>query len=65
MVLWKVQIGYDLKKSKQEHNLNNFLFMRDLKLFFKSKKQIDSLLQAIFHFSKDIIMKFRISRCAV
>ena len=43
----------------------NHLFMDDLKLFVKSKNQIDSLVQTVHIVSEDIGMQFQIKKCAV
>ena len=43
--------------------LNHLLFMDDLKLFAKSKNQIDSLVQTVHFFSKDIGMQLGIKKC--
>lgn len=40
-------------------------FMDDLKLFGKTEKEIDSLVQIIQQSSEDINMEFGISKCAV
>ena len=45
--------------------LNHLLFMDDLKLFSKSKNQIDSLIQTVHIFSEDIGMQFEIKKCGV
>ena len=39
--------------------------MDDLKLFAKSKNQIDSLVQTVHIFSEDIGMQFGIKKCRV
>ena len=39
--------------------------MDDLKLFTKSKNQIDSLVQTVYIFSEDIGMQFGIKKCGV
>ena len=39
--------------------------MDDLKLFAKSKNQIDSLAQTVYIFSEDIGMQFGIKKCRV
>ena len=39
--------------------------MDDLKLFAKSKSQIDSLVQTVHIFSEDIGMQFGIKECGV
>ena len=58
-------MGYNLKKKNRERSLNHLLFMDDIKLFVKSEEQTDSLVQTVFHRSKDIGMEFEISKCAV
>ena len=45
--------------------LNHLLFMYDLKLFAKSKDQIDSLVNTLYTFSDDIGMEFRIKKYRV
>ena len=39
--------------------------MDDLKLYFKSKKALDSLIQTLKIFSEDIWMEFWIDKCAM
>ena len=39
--------------------------MNDLKLFRKSKDQIDSLVQTVQLFSKDIRLEFGLKKCSV
>ena len=39
--------------------------MDDLKLYGKNKKQVDTLVNTVHIFSKDIGMEFGISKCAV
>ena len=41
-----------------------FYFMDDLKLYSHNGKELDSLVQTIRFFSKDIIMEFDIEKCA-
>ena len=41
------------------------MFIDDLKLYSKSKKTLDSLIQTERIFSKDIVMQFSIDRCAM
>ena len=43
----------------------NHVFMDDLKLFAKSKNQIDSLVQTVHIFSEGIGMQFGIKKCGV
>ena len=41
------------------------MFMDDLKLYSKSEKTLDSLIQTVRIFSEDIGMQFGIDKCAV
>ena len=45
--------------------LNHFLFVDDLKLFAKSKNQIDSLVETVHIFSEDIGMQSGIKKCGL
>ena len=45
--------------------MNHLLFMDELKLFAKSKNQIDSLVQTVHIFNEDIGMQFAIKKCGV
>ena len=45
--------------------INHLLFMDDLKLYAKSEKALDSLVQTVRVFSCDIGMEFGIDKCAV
>ena len=45
--------------------LNHLLFINDLKLFAKSKSQVDSLVQTVYIFSKNIGIQFGIKKCGV
>ena len=62
-LLRKDKAGYDW--GKKGFKLNHLLFMDDLKLFAKSKNQIDSLVQTVHIFSEDIGMQFGIKKCGV
>ena len=63
MVLRRVKAGYDLASRKGL--LNNILFMADLKLYGKNKKQVDALINTVRVFSSDIAMEFGIIKYAV
>ena len=52
-LLKKAKAGYEWRN--KGFKLNYFLFMDDLKLFPKTKNQIDSLLQIVHIFSEDIM----------
>ena len=45
--------------------INHLLFIDDLKLYSYSEKELDSLLQTIRIFSKDIGMEIGIEKCAM
>ena len=55
--------GYELKE--KNHKINHLLFMDNLKLYGKSRDQIDSLVRTVHLFSTDIRMEFGIKKCAV
>ena len=71
-VLRMVPLTWLLRRAKagcewgnKRFKLNHLLFMDDLKLFPKSKNQIDSLVQTVHIFSEDIGMQLEIKRCGV
>ena len=61
--LRKATAGYELREKK--HKINHLLFMDDLKLYGKSRDQIDSLVRTVHLFSTDIRMEFGIKKCAL
>ena len=63
MPLRRAKTGYEWgnKGFKQNH----LFFMDDLKLFTKSKNQIDPLVQTAHIFSEEIGMQFGIKKCGV
>ena len=63
LVLRKVKTAYEFSESKEK--INHYLFMNDLKLYSRSKKGWDLLVQTIQVFSKDIGMEFGIEKCAM
>ena len=63
MVLRQTKAGYDLGNRKGL--INHLLFMDDLKLYGKNEKQVDTLVNTVGIFSKDIGMEFGISKCVV
>ena len=62
LVLRKSTAGYDLAENLR---LTIFFFVNDLKLFRKSKDQIDSLVQTVQLLSKDIRLEFGLKKCSV
>ena len=45
--------------------INHLLFMDDLKLYSRSKKGLDSLVQTVRIFSEDLGMEFGIEKCVI
>ena len=62
-ILRKAKAAYEFSESKEK--INHLLFMDDLKLYSRSEKGLDSLLQTVCVFSEDIGMEFGIERCAM
>ena len=62
-ILRKTSPGYEFSNSKEK--INHLLFMDDLKLYSKTEKTLDSLVQTVCIFSTDIKMEFGIENCAV
>ena len=63
LILKKVKAEYEFSESKEK--INYHLFMDDLKLYSRSEKRLDSLVQTVRVFSEDIGMKFGIGKCAM
>ena len=63
LILRKVKAAYGFSGSKEK--INDFLFMDDLKLYSHNDKELDSLVQTIHTFSKNIGMEFSIENRAV
>ena len=53
--------GYEF----QTGEINHFLFMDDFKLYFKSEKDLDYLIQTVIIFNEDIGMQLWINKCAI
>ena len=62
-VLRKIKSGYEFTRSKEK--VNHVLYMDDLKLYAKTEEILDSLVQTVRVFSKDIGMQFGLDKCAV
>ena len=54
--------GYEFRTGE---TINYLLFMDDLKLYSKSEKALDSLIQAVRMFREDTGMQFGIYKCAM
>ena len=50
---------------QKANKINHLLFMDDLKLYSRSEKGLDSLVQTVHVFSEDIGMEFGIQKCAM
>ena len=62
MVLRNAKAGYQFNGGEK---IDHLLYMDDLKLYAKNEQQLDSLVQTVRTFSKDIGMQFRIDKCAL
>ena len=63
MILRKAKAAYEFSESKEK--INHILFMDDLKLYNRSEKGLDSLVQTVCVFSEDTGMEFGIEKCAM
>ena len=61
LVLRKTKAYYEW--GNKQYRINHLLFMDDLKLFGKTKDQIDFLVQTVQIFSEDIGMEFGLKKC--
>ena len=62
-LLRRAKAGYE--SANKGFKLNHLLFMDNLRLFAKTKNQIDSLVQTVHMFSENIGMQFGIRKCGV
>ena len=63
LILRKAKAGYEFSESKEK--IDHLLFMDNLKLYSRSEKRLDSLVQTARVFSEDLGMEFGIEKCAV
>ena len=63
LILRKAKAAYEFSESKEK--INHLLFMDDLKLYSRSEKGLDSLVQTVRVFSADVGMEFGIEKCAM
>ena len=63
LILRKAKAAYEFSESKEK--INHLLFMDDLKLYSRSERGWDSLVQTVRVFSEDIGMEFGIEKCAM
>ncbi|XP_064292512.1 uncharacterized protein LOC135310067 [Plodia interpunctella] len=58
-----LRVGYSLKHDNTETNIDHLIYMDDIKLYAKTKKDIDKLIETTAKFSNDINMKFGLDKC--
>ena len=63
LILRKTKAAYEFSESKEK--INHLLFMDDLKLYSRSEKGLDSLVQTVHVFSEDVGMEFGIEKCTM
>ena len=68
-VLALIPLSLILRKAKDEFSeskekINHLLFMDDLKLYSRSEKGLDSLIQTVRVFTEDVGMEFSIEKSA-
>ena len=63
LILRKAKVAYAFSESKEK--INHLLFMDDLKLYSRSEKRLNSLVQTVCVFSEDVGMEFGIEKCAM
>ena len=59
----KSTAGYKLSISQEK--INHLMYMDDIKLFAKTKKELETLIHAVRIYIQDIGMEFRIEKCAM
>ena len=63
ILLERENIGY--KFGKEQKMMNHLLYMDDLKLYGRSEQELESLIDVVRVFSRDIGMEFGLDKCAV
>ena len=63
LILRKAKAAYEFSESKEK--ISHLLFMDDLKLYSRSEKGLDSLVQTVCVFSEDMGMEFGIEKSAM
>ena len=63
ILLKRENIGY--KFGKEQKMMNHLLYMDDLKLYGRSEQELESLIDVVRVFSRDIGMEFGLDKCAV
>ena len=62
-VFRKCTAGYKLSKSQVK--INHSMYMDDIKLFAKDKKELETLIQTVRIYGQDIKIEFGIEKCAM
>ena len=62
-ILRKCTAGYKLSRSQEK--INHLMYMDDIKLFTKNKKELETLIHAVRIYCQDIRMKFGIEKCTM
>ena len=62
-ILKKCTRGYKCTKSPEK--VNHLMYINDIKLFVKSEKALETLIQTIRIYSQNIGMEFGIEKCAM
>ena len=62
IILNEIDLGYVTSRNQK---LNHLLFIDDLKLYAKSERELDSLIETVRIFSDDIVMVFGLDKCAL
>ena len=62
LMLRRVKSGYSFKKKTK---INHLLYMDDLKIYAKDRKELESLINTVRIFSEDIGMEFGLQKCAI
>ena len=62
-VLRKCSAGYKLSRLQQK--VNHLMYMDDIKLFAKNKKELETLIHTVIIYSRDIGMEFGTEKCAM
>ena len=63
ILLKREKIGY--KFGKEQKMMNHLLHMDDLKLYGRSEQELESLIDVVRVFSRDIGIEFGLDKCAV
>ena len=61
--LRKYTARYKLNKSQEK--INHLMYVDDIKMFAKNKKELETLIHAVRIFSQDIGMEFCVEKCAM